>query len=257
MKARTVALLGVGCLAALFALALCVAVGAGAWAVFLREPRSSYAGEQSGVVRLSALDLNGERDTPLLVARLAALDVTAHARDVSREGATLEVEGSSDVQAAVEAVLPPMRLALWSEAGDEPSGRTKQLEKCVLAPCETVVVDAPPAITGHDIAAATVQPGAGVAIQFTPDGALLLEALTQRQAGRRVVFTLDDTVYSAPRVQERISGGRLVLSLGTGTGVGEQPPGAEALVAGIQTGPLSGRWAVLVIESAKPTGFRQ
>lgn len=259
MKAGTLALAGAGCALALLATGLCA--GGAAWVYATREPASSLVGDASGVVELSALDLTGERDAPLLVERLAVLGVTARVRDARRDGATLDIEGARDVQAALDAVLPPMRVAFWSEAPAEPAGRTKQLDTCVLPPCETITVDAPPALTGREIADAALQPGepAGIAIAFTADGALGLEALTQRQAGRRVVVTLDDAVWSAPRVQGRVSGGRLLLSLGTAASPDPdaQQRSVEALLAGLQTGPLSGRWAVVRIEEGEPTGFRQ
>jgi len=259
VRASTVALAGAGCTLALLGTALCA--GGAAWMYATREPASSFVGDQSRVVELAALDLNGERDAPLLVKRLEVLGVTARLRDVRREGATLEVDGARDVQAALDAVLPPMRVAFWSEADAEPAGRTKHLDTCVLPPCEDVTVDAPPALTGREIAEAALQPGEppGIAIEFTPDGALLLEALTQRQAGRRVVVTLDDAVYCTPRVQGRVSGGRLLLSLGQGASPDPdaQRRSAETLLAGLQTGPLAGRWEVLRVEAQKPTGFRQ
>lgn len=259
MKAGTVAFVGAGCALAGLVIVLCAA-GA-AWVYATREPASSLAGDQAGVVEIAALDLTGERDASLLVERLAVLGVTARVRDARRDGATLDVEGASDVRAATLAVLPQMRVAFWSEAGAEPAGRTKQLDTCVLPPCETITVDAPPALTGREIAQAALQPGEppGIAIEFTADGALLLEALTQRQAGRRVVVTLDDAVWSTPRVQGRVSGGRLLLSLGAPASADEdaQRQSAETLLAGLQSGPLSGRWELVRVEAGEPTGFRQ
>lgn len=259
MKAGAVAIAGAGCAMALLATALCA--GGAAWMYVSQVPASSLVGDQSGVVELAALDLSGERDAPLLVKRLEVLGVTATVRDVRRDGATIEVQGARDVRAALDAVMPPMRVAFWSEASPEPAGRTKHLDTCVLPPCEDVTVDAPPALTGREIVEAALQPGEppGIAIEFTPDGALLLEALTQRQAGRRVVVTLDDAVYCTPRVQGRVSGGRLVLSLGQGASpdADAQRRSAETLLAGLQTGPLAGRWEVLRVETDEPTGFRQ
>ena len=40
----------------------------------------------------------------------------------------------------------------------------------------------------------------------------LFEDITAKNVGRRLAIVLDDTVYSAPRIQERIGGGRAVIT---------------------------------------------
>ncbi len=213
---------------------------------FLDSPRSSFAGSHSGAVTLRALDLNGEQDAPILVARLKALGVRASVQTARRDGATLTIAGASDIQGALDAVMPQMRIALWSEATAGGTGRTKLLDTCGPDPCQPVLVDTPPALTGRSIRGAALADDHGptIRIDFTPDGALQLEALTQRTIGHRVVLTADDAIYSAAIVQERITGGTLVLTLGAGA----NRQAAEALVAGMVTGAMSGRWELIALE---------
>ncbi|MFQ5598414.1 MAG: protein translocase subunit SecD [Nitrospiria bacterium] len=51
-----------------------------------------------------------------------------------------------------------------------------------------------------------------VSIEFDSVGAKLFEKVTEENVQGRLAIVLDDTVYSAPRIQERISGGRAQIS---------------------------------------------
>ncbi len=51
-----------------------------------------------------------------------------------------------------------------------------------------------------------------VSITFDNDGARLFEKITGENVQRRLAIVLDDNVYSAPRIQEKISGGRAQIS---------------------------------------------
>lgn len=51
-----------------------------------------------------------------------------------------------------------------------------------------------------------------VAITFDPVGARLFEKITEENRRRRLAIVLDNTVYSAPVIQEKISGGRAQIS---------------------------------------------
>ncbi|MGH7823217.1 MAG: protein translocase subunit SecD, partial [Candidatus Binatia bacterium] len=51
-----------------------------------------------------------------------------------------------------------------------------------------------------------------VALDFNARGASLFEDITAQNVGRRLAIVLDGTVYSAPRIQERIGGGRAVIT---------------------------------------------
>ena len=51
-----------------------------------------------------------------------------------------------------------------------------------------------------------------VAIEFTPTGTRIFGEVTEQNVGKRLAIILDGTVYSAPRINERIPGGRAVIT---------------------------------------------
>jgi preprotein translocase subunit SecD len=51
-----------------------------------------------------------------------------------------------------------------------------------------------------------------VAIEFNSEGATLFDKVTAENVGKRIAIILDNTVYSAPVVKERISGGKASIS---------------------------------------------
>jgi len=51
-----------------------------------------------------------------------------------------------------------------------------------------------------------------VAIEFNSEGATLFDRVTAENVGKRLAIILDNTVYSAPVVRERISGGKASIS---------------------------------------------
>jgi preprotein translocase subunit SecD len=51
-----------------------------------------------------------------------------------------------------------------------------------------------------------------VAIEFNPVGAKRFDQITAANVGRRMAIVLDDTIYSAPVIRERISGGSAQIS---------------------------------------------
>ena len=73
-------------------------------------------------------------------------------------------------------------------------------------------------MTGEVIADARPRPDTNVPgnylveLTFNARGANLFEDITSKNVGRRLAVVLDNTVYSAPRIQERIAGGRAVIT---------------------------------------------
>ncbi len=53
-----------------------------------------------------------------------------------------------------------------------------------------------------------------VAIEFNSEGATLFDQITAANVGKRLAIVLDNTVYSAPVIKERISGGRASITGG-------------------------------------------
>ncbi len=73
-------------------------------------------------------------------------------------------------------------------------------------------------LTGAELTSATVaadpnSPGNWqVAIEFTATGARIFGEVTEQNVGRHLAIILDGNVYSAPRINERIPGGRAVIT---------------------------------------------
>ncbi len=53
-----------------------------------------------------------------------------------------------------------------------------------------------------------------VSIEFDAEGARLFDKVTSENVGRRLAIVLDNTVYSAPQIRERISGGKAQITGG-------------------------------------------
>ncbi len=79
-------------------------------------------------------------------------------------------------------------------------------------------------LTGADLAKAKVEYGSAtstdprvankpyISIEMKRDGARKFEKVTADNVGRRLAIVLDDVVYSAPNIQERIAGGRAQIT---------------------------------------------
>ncbi|HXG15136.1 MAG TPA: hypothetical protein VNK50_02755, partial [Calidithermus sp.] len=80
------------------------------------------------------------------------------------------------------------------------------------------VVEKRTLLTGAELNSAEVQadpnaPGNWqVAIEFNPVGARIFAEITEQNVGRHLAIILDGNVYSAPRINERIPGGRAVIT---------------------------------------------
>ncbi|GIW42805.1 MAG: protein translocase subunit SecD [Candidatus Binatia bacterium] len=104
--------------------------------------------------------------------------------------------------------LPP-GLEILSGYGGERVGRRVERTKYLV---ESKVL-----LTGDAIADAQVRPGSQlegpyVALELTPRGAKQFEEITAANVKRRLAIILDNTVYSAPVIQERIPGGRASIT---------------------------------------------
>ena len=80
------------------------------------------------------------------------------------------------------------------------------------------LIDKRTLMTGEVIADARPRPDTNVPgnylveLTFNARGANLFEDITAKNVGRRMAIVLDNSVYSAPRIQERIAGGRAVIT---------------------------------------------
>jgi protein-export membrane protein SecD/preprotein translocase SecF subunit len=138
--------------------------------------------------------------------------------------------------AAINAQLPPAQMALFGPdriAGDDVNALMFR----------TWIVEHPPALTGETIVEAQVaqggpeEPGPVVIVRFDARGTEAFAQLTTTSVGKRIAIVLDDSVDSAPVVQEPITGGQCSIRVG-GDGLEDTLRKANALVSVLKAGAL-------------------
>ncbi len=82
---------------------------------------------------------------------------------------------------------------------------------------EPYLVESPVLVTGDVVTDARVRPGGRlegpyVSVDLNARGAQIFDSLTAANVGRRLAIILDNTVYSAPVIKERIPGGRVSIT---------------------------------------------
>ncbi|HZA50894.1 MAG TPA: protein translocase subunit SecD [Myxococcaceae bacterium] len=101
------------------------------------------------------------------------------------------------------------------------------------------------AVTGDSLSSADYAPGEfnepEVNLTFDAQGARDFEQLTAANVGKRMAIVLDDTVTSAPRINERIPGGRARITIGRigDEGIREAQNLALVLKAGALPAPVA------------------
>jgi preprotein translocase subunit SecD len=117
---------------------------------------------------------------------------------------------------------------------------------------EPLLVESTTLMTGDVVSDARVRPGdlansRTVSLDLNARGARLFEEITGANVGRRLAIILDDTVYSAPQIKERIPGGRAIIS-GSFT-----PDEAHDLAIVLRTGALPAPVSVAEERTVGPT----
>jgi preprotein translocase subunit SecD len=119
------------------------------------------------------------------------------------------VDDRTPVEAAVAGQLPEGSELLYE----------RRVDKSTKAEHKTpIVVQKRSLLTGAELTRAEVSadPNATgnwqVAIEFSPEGARRFGEITEQNVGKQLAIILDGTVNSAPRINERIPGGRAVIT---------------------------------------------
>src|SRR5215475_4796101 len=119
------------------------------------------------------------------------------------------LDEKADVEAAVQGRVPDGDEVLYQRRVDK---QTKAERKTPY------VVQKRTLLTGAELNSAEVQadpnsPGNWqVAIEFNPVGTRVFGEITEQNVGKHLAIILDGNVYSAPRINERIPGGRAVIT---------------------------------------------
>jgi preprotein translocase subunit SecD len=117
-------------------------------------------------------------------------------------------EGHSVAEAVRSGVAPPGTELLYHQQTDPATGRTARdpylIEKRVLLAGED--------LTDAKVDLNTSRGGAGVSMSFNKRGSRTFALITEENVRRRLAIILDDNVYSAPVIQEKISGGKAQIT---------------------------------------------
>ncbi len=147
--------------------------------------------------------LQGEKR---LLIQLPGVKDTQRAKDLIGKTALLEfklVDETHDVDAAVKGTVPPGTEVLY-EVREDPA--TRRAIKTPYLLMKRAI------LTGSYLTDAKVQIDSQynepyVSIKFDKKGAQIFEKITEENVKKRLAIVLDQKVYSAPVIQEKISGG--------------------------------------------------
>lgn len=159
----------------------------------VREPQITAEGEDRIVVQLPGV--KDQQRAIELVGKTALLEFKL-------------VDESASVEDALRGNVPEESQVLYQKTTDPVSGRVTK---------SPILVKRRALLTGDTIKSANVNfgdrgGGAFVGISFDSRGAKIFDRITAENVKRRLAIVLDDTVYSAPVIQERISGGEAQIT---------------------------------------------
>lgn len=155
----------------------------------VREPQIVAEGENHIVVQLPGV--KDQQRAIELVGKTALLEFKI-------------VDEGASVEEALKGNIPEESQLLFEKQTDPATGRVTKTP---------LVVKKRALLTGDTIKSAKVnfgsQQGAGtfVSLSFNPQGTKVFDRITAENVKKRLAIVLDDTVYSAPVINERISGG--------------------------------------------------
>ena len=158
--------------------------------------------DQFGV---SEPDIRNQGEKRILI-QLPGIKDTQRAKELIGRTALLEfklLDETGNIDAAVKGDLPPGSELLYEVKEDPSTGRTTKIP---------YLVQKRALLTGAYLTDARVQIDSQynepyVSIDFDKKGARIFERVTGENVKKRLAIVLDDKVYSAPVIQEKISGG--------------------------------------------------
>jgi preprotein translocase subunit SecD len=149
-----------------------------------------------------------------ILVQLPGIQDPERAKEIIGKTALLEfklLNEGHNLEAALKTGPPPGTDVLY--------GRAQRGEGIVAGPDDKVayLVESATLMTGESIVDARVRPGSGiegpyVELVLNSTGARLFERITGENVRRRLAIILDNRVYSAPVIQERIGGGRASIT---------------------------------------------
>lgn len=158
--------------------------------------------DQFGV---SEPDIRRQGEKRILI-QLPGIRDTERAKELIGKTALLEfklVDETQDVDAALKGTPPPGSEVLYETKGDPATGRVSRIP---------YLIKKRSLLTGAYLTDARVQIDSQynepyVSIKFDKKGARIFEKITEENVKKRLAIVLDNKVYSAPVIQEKIAGG--------------------------------------------------
>lgn len=159
--------------------------------------------DQFGV---SEPDIRNQGERRILI-QLPGIKDTQRAKDLIGRTALLEfklLDETHDLTSALNGEVPPGSQILYEVRNDP---ETKRVRK------QPYLVKKRTALTGAHLTDARVQIDSQyndpyVSINFDKKGARMFERITEENVNKRLAIVLDNKVYSAPVIQEKIAGGQ-------------------------------------------------
>jgi preprotein translocase subunit SecD len=160
----------------------------------VREPQIVAEGENHIVVQLPGV--KDQQRAIELVGKTALLEFKI-------------VDDGASIEEAMKGNIPEDSQLLYEKTTDPATGRVTKTP---------MVVKKRALLTGDTIKSAKVnfgaKQGAGtyVSLSFNPQGTKVFDRITAENVKKKLAIVLDDTIYSAPVINERISGGDAQIS---------------------------------------------
>ncbi len=150
-----------------------------------------------------SIRIQGKRQ---ILIQLPGVTDTARAKDLIGKTALLEfrlVDEAHDVSKALKGDVPAGSELLYEINRDPETGLSKRIPYLIKKGTP---------LTGADLADAQVRIDGRynepyVGLEFNRKGAIIFEKITEENLKKRLAIVLDNHVYSAPVIQDRISGG--------------------------------------------------
>ena len=224
-------------------------------ALGVAEPSISRRGDADIIVQLPGLSEEQFKSTKDLIGQTAQLEFRmvadqdgsfwAGAQVAETEGVTNAGgrPASADLQklkAAVASLTPPDGTVIRFMKEEEFNRATQKME---LKRYRAMLLKAEVPLTGEYITDARVMPDPQtnqpfVSLTLDGQGAKLFGDLTAANVGKNMAIVLDEVISSAPRINDRIPGGRVSITMGGGANFQAIAGEAQALAIVLRNGAL-------------------
>jgi len=158
---------------------------------------------------VSEPDIRQQGEDRILI-QLPGISDTQRAKKLIGRTALLEfrlVDDAYDVNAALKGSVPPGSELLYQVNEDPETGRVSKVPYLIKKRTP---------LTGADLTDARVQINPQynepyVAMDFSRKGGRIFERITGENVNKQLAIVLDNTVYSAPNIKQKISGGKAII----------------------------------------------